>query len=683
LDFNNTNAYASFTHQIFGKQLELFGDFLYANDHNLNFLNAQPLSNGTGVVILGSTRVDPLTGGLVPENRGAPAAFNPFQLSIDANTNSGRFRLTAANRYQQAPRTFTNDSNFYRFLGGLRSQITPDWTAEAATYYSHYAIDFVNSGLVNATQLNAAIAGTATDANGDLLPAFDFFARNPIGTGPGQLTPGQFATLFGNNIRKLDSYQEVFDGRVSGFPFSLPGGKVGISVGGEYRVEGFKVQDSPEIFVGSVPIQEINTSRSIQSVYAELSVPIVGPTMEVPFVYSLEVNLAGRYDHYEGLSEDAKVPKVTLRYQPIKDLTLRATYSNSFVAPTLYQLYGPASQGFSSSISFNGSQEDQAQVRTGSNPNLVPSKAESYTAGMVYSPSFVPGLVLSADYFRTLQQQIVSTLGGSTILVSVNNSGPASPYASLVSFNAFPGSPGARAVSAGDLGPNGYLSGNLASTFYLDTNINIGAVRVEGFDLSARYNLDLQRYGQAEFGINSVVFTKNDQKRTPQSHYFNNSGLDFPEGGGGNPDYKLTFLFEYRFQGATLSLNANYIPELLNAVGRDPETEDQSTFDPIEDYISVDGRLAYTFKGKTTPGAVVDSKDSKSMMDGKSGGGGVAGAPEMSPIQRLLDGTTVAVGCNNIFDEDPRYVNGANSATDLSIYDPFGRFVYFEISKKF
>ena len=55
----------------------------------------------------------------------------------------------------------------------------------------------------------------------------------------------------------------------------------------------------------------------------------------------------------------------------------------------------------------------------------------------------------------------------------------------------------------------------------------------------------------------------------------------------------------------------------------------------------------------------------------------------MSPIQKLLDNLTVAVGCNNMTDEQPPFIAGQNSNTDLSVYDPFGQFVYFEISKKF
>jgi len=676
LDTARTNVIASASHQIFGKALEIFGNFLYSNSDYQSFLNAQPLSNATGVVVAAGhvgTDLDPNS----PTYD--PTVYNPFNYQIDATTLGGPNRTIVNQRYQIAPRIFDNTNNFYRFLGGLRSQINEDWMVETAAYYSKYDIAYTNSNLVIADQLNSMIAGTAVDLNGAPIPALDFFAINPIGTGPGQVSGDQFATIFGSNIRQLSTFQRVFDAKVIGFPFSLPAGKVGFSLGGEFRVEGFKVKDSPEIFVGSVPIQEINVRRDIESVFAELSVPIISPSMNIPAIYSLEVNLAGRYDHYEGTSEDAKVPKVSLRYQPIKDLTLRATYSDSFIAPNLYQTVGPSSTGFSQAIEFNGIPQDQAQVKSGSNAGLVPSNAETYTAGLVYSPSYVPGLVISADYFRILQQHIVGVYGGNLILQSVNNLGPASPYYDLVAFNAFPGSPGAVPVG----GP-GSLNGNLATTYYLDVNQNLGAQRTEGFDLSARYNLDLHSAGQLELGINSVVFTKYDAKTLPSgSPYYNLLGLNGTEFFGVIPDYKLTFLAEYRIWGFTLSLNANYIPETLSAVGRDPETEDQSTFDLVDDNFTVDGRLSYTFVGRTTTAAATETKDAKSMVDSKGGSVATAGAETMSPVQKLLDGLTLTVGCNNMFDEQPPFIAGGNSNTNLSVYDPYGQFVYFEVSKKF
>jgi len=666
LKVRNTDEYASFTHDICGKQLEAFGDLLFAKNSNFSQLHGQPLSNATGVVIPAGQ----VGNGLPPSDPNfIPTIFNPFNTPIDSTTLSGAGRLIAANRYQSHPRTFDNDSTFYRVLGGLRSQINPDWFVEGAAYYSHYTIDFVNGGLVNAPVLNDLIANHQ----------FDFFAANPVGVGG--ITGADFNSIFGFDIRKQDSYQKVVDFKVVGFPFQLPGGALGVSVGAEYRNEGFKVIDSPEIFVGSVPIENIDLGRAVSSFYGEIRVPIVGSQQNIPWVYSFEVSAAGRHDHYETVLKDANVPKLTARYQPFKDLTLRATYSNSFVAPTLYQLRGPPISGFSDTITFAGQGvQDQAQVLATSNPNLVPSTAETWTAGLVWSPSFVPGLTLTFDYFRALQQGIVGTLGGQVILDSVNRLGTASPYVAQVAFNNFPGQPGALPVT----GPF-QLQNNLQSVFYLDPLLNLGAYRVEGFDMSLHYILDLHNWGQLELGVASVVYNHQDAKRTSSSNYFNVGDQIGSEFTGATPDYRVTFLAEYRIWGFTLSLNANYIPSLRDVVGVDPETADQHNLFLVEDYFIADGRLSYEFhRAPAAPPTAPMGKDAK---DGKAV---VAGAPT-GPCggtwvgwgDRMLDGLRLTVGCNNLLDEDPRFVPGANSATNLATYDPYGRFVYFEVSHKF
>jgi iron complex outermembrane receptor protein len=678
LDLANTSAYSSFSHQIFGRQLELFGDFLYTRNHSTSYQNAQPLSNATGVVIpAGHVGTDLDLNSATYD----PTIWNPFNRQIDASTaTAGPRRLMAANRYQSNPRIFTNDSNFYRILGGLGSQITPGWMAEAAASYSHYTIDYVNRNLVRLDVLNAMIAGF--DIAGDPIPSVDFFAQNPIGTNPGQASAAQFSTIFGNNIRKFDTFQETFDAKIVGSPFSLPGGNVGISLGGEYREEGFRVNDSPEIFVGSVPIQELNLSRSAYAFFAEANVPIVGRDQHIPLVHGLELNLAGRYDHYKGIGEEAASPRVTLRYQTFDDLTLRGSWSNSFEVPNLYETGGPQEEGFLESLFISHPGVDTAQILTGSNPDLRLSKAETFTAGLVFRPRFLPGFTLTADYFRILQRRIVGVIGASAILDSVNALGPASPYADFVAFHNFPGRPGSQPVTAADFSSVGYLSNGLGDVFVDDRLHNSGAARAEGFDLSAHYDFDLHQCGRLELGANAVVFTTNDRKRNPTSHSYSISQYDFPEYRGANPDYKLTFLFAYYWRGATLSLNAQYIPELKKSFFDDPEFANPSEFTTIEDYFTLDGRLSHTFKGYSD--SVVDARDGKSMNNGKDAvAATAAAAATMSPIQKLVDGLTVTIGCNNIFDEDPRLVIGASNATDLSIYDPYGRFVYLEVSKKF
>jgi iron complex outermembrane recepter protein len=671
---NDQNFIASFTHDIVGKRLELFGDVLDSNNHNKSVLNAQPLSTlaNPGVII---------PAGHVSTGPGDPTIYNPFNFTINfGNPDGTPPPVIVYNRYQMNPRPFTNDTNFIRLLGGLRSQITKDYSFETAYYYSNYRIAFVNANLVNGAQLNEMIAGTARDLSGNLIPPLDFFALNPIGTGPGQVSAAQFATIFGTNIRNEVSNQKVIDAKLTGFPFKLPAGLFGFALGGEYRTEGYSVKDSPEIFVQSVPIQEINTSRAIYAAYLELSIPLVSPQQKIPGIYSMDLTLAGRHEHYDGVSQDANVPKVTFRYQPMQDLTLRASFANSFVAPNLYQLYGPSSSGFSPPIALppapmamNGPGQ-QVPVLSGSNPNLLPSTAQSYSAGLVYSPKWARGLTISADYFNVLQQSTVGTIGGQVILPSVNLSGRASPYYGLVHVGSFAGP--LISPTSGPFGNGTYVIANSSNIYYIDNNVNVGSTRVTGWDFSISYTCDLKRFGTLQLGANAVLYVNNDFRQFSYSPYQSVKGVDGSENVGGNPQYRVNMLAEYRYQGWTLGFTFSYIPamysSLLNPLVPDYKNlPDQ--FQRIAAYNQSDSYLKYTI---ATPHAVAAPK---TVVDPK----GVPVRTQVDTRFRWYDGLTLSVGCNNLFNHQPPFISGANGNTDLSFYDPYGRLVYFRVSKKF
>ncbi len=131
--------------------------------------------------------------------------------------------------------------------------------------------------------------------------------------------------------------------------------------------------------------------------------------------------------------------------------------------------------------------------------------------------------------------------GGNTILQSVNNLGSASPYADRVGFFDFP-APYGGGDPIVSTAPD-QLFGRLSETYYVDIQGNLGAQRTEGFDLSARYNLDLHNAGTLELGVNAVVFTLYDFKTNPTSSYYNLLNLNGTEFFGVIPDYKLTFRF--------------------------------------------------------------------------------------------------------------------------------------------
>ena len=85
------------------------------------------------------------------------------------------------------------------------------------------------------------------------------------------------------------------------------------------------------------------------------------------------------------------------------------------------------------------------------------------------------------------------------------------------------------------------------------------------------------------------------------------------------------------------------------------------------------------------------SKDAKSMTTGKDGKATESAASQTSsyrlPIwKRVLNGTSITLGCDNIFGQDPPKAYGfGGSGTGYPdfLYDSTGRFVYVQLTKKF
>ena len=389
-------------------------------------------------------------------------------------------------------------------------------------------------------------------------------------------------------------------------------------------------------------------------------IPLVTPEAKIPGVYSLDIGASGRYEDYSDAG-DSEIPKVGFVYRPIADVAIRGTYSKSFIAPNLYQTGGPQSQGFTGSINL-GQGNEQFNVLSGSNPNLSPSTSNNFTGGITITPKAVPGLTVSADYFYAYQTDIVTTLPYDLVLNSVNNLGPASPYAGLVRFGSFNG--------PGVTGP-GQLAGNGPIGYVTLTNINAGGQRTEGMDFLANYTHDFGKIGQFTLGAQATLYIQNEFSAVFGGQYVNQIGKDTTTNGL-IPQYVIIPTFTYSNFGFTYDATARYIPGLRNF-------NYGNVGDPIRDYFTVDMRLSYEFKAKPRPSQVA-AKDAKDYKGGKS----VAQSPMPSIFTKpWYDGITLTFGVNNVNDRRPPYVNGANDNTETNIYDPYGRTYYFEASKRF
>ena len=150
---------------------------------------------------------------------------------------------------------------------------------------------------------------------------------------------------------------------MNGDLFNLPAGPLSFAVGGEYRGE--RYENTPDSLnttfntIGSTDLEASRVNRDVWGFYQEVRIPVTSPTWNFPGAYSLEFDLAEREEWYSqntaatsviasGHSQfDTQRPKFSVRYQPIdQELTLRASYSEGFHAPSLFEISPASTQSF-------------------------------------------------------------------------------------------------------------------------------------------------------------------------------------------------------------------------------------------------------------------------------------------------------------------------------------------------
>lgn len=186
---------------------------------------------------------------------------------------------------------------------------------------------------------------------------------------------------------------------VRGEPFELWAGPVAVALGLDYRREAINQTADPLSYARAYSIgnfQKFKDSYNSKEGFAEINVPLVRDNV----VQSLDFNAAGRVTDYS-TSGRVETWKVGATSQIIDDVRVRATLSRDIRAPSLLALYNPgSSQRQTVADPGRGGAPTNIATFIRGNPNLVPETAETFTAGLVLTPQFIPGLSASIDYYK-------------------------------------------------------------------------------------------------------------------------------------------------------------------------------------------------------------------------------------------------------------------------------------------
>jgi iron complex outermembrane receptor protein len=715
--------YGSFTRDLCDKYLTLFADFKFVRSFFDSSLSAVPFAPDP--FKLPGTNV-----GFSPVGISVPIqnAFNPFTAADATIPNffpdGSGLPVTTGVRFRGINDTGLRHEKFTYwdtlFDVGLRGQMGEfadyfnTWNWEAGFRYSRNEGQDLSIDEVSQPRLRDALLDTNPATAFD--PFLNFDARN---TGP--VRSRVYANLQNTGEFELPLGYATINGDM----FNLPAGPVSFAIGGEYRGERItRNRDAlNETFnsIGSIDGQSFRVNRDVWSIYEEVRVPFTSPTWNVPGFYSLEIDFAEREEWYSQNTSavlspfqpatssqyNTQRPKISVRWQPVDPkyigaLTLRGSYTEAFHAPTLFEITPAGTQNFPLVHDpFSRLTPEQIEERVGGNPFLQPEVAYEWSYGVVYSPRWLKGLTLSADWWHIDLRSLISSIGAQFI-IEANLPG-------LV-FRA-PPPPNTPPLPNGqpDRGP---------VTLVIDPNANLSGAIFEGLDYEAIYILDSSIFGHGDYGrltftVNGTWLSRAELQVNPTTRRFGIAGEFVPPGfalTSSLPWNRANFSLYYDGPtdtwmqgidaGAVVHWIGQYEDDNVSLTGATklqmPRSGEFPDFGEIRArkvsaWTTLDLILNYTFNlpppaPAQVPGYAKDGGKNVNVKGGTEKNVMPVSTAEYgcSNPQWWLNNTTVTLGMQNVFDQDPPFVAGSlENGYDESLATIKGRFWYLQLKKRF
>jgi iron complex outermembrane receptor protein len=539
-----------------------------------------------------------LLGAVVP----ATNPFNPFGVAVAVD-----YLFDEVGPLQRKER-----SKVSRALGGLRGTWST-WDWELSFLKSDDDGSTRKRNEVDMSRVAKALSATDPDQ-----------ALNVFRDGPGGSAALLTSLIADARVGKYSSTGTHTSVVLRGPLFDLPAGRVQMVVGGERRTETV-AYDQPNSS-GAPGSVVVNGDRKVTAAFGEMRIPLVNHAMQVPAVKELSFTLAARQDRYSDFG-DTFNPQYGLLWRPFADVMLRASHGTSFRAPSQFELFLPKSIiSFALPDPLRNGKPANITLTAGGNPNLDPAEARSTTAGIVITPSAVPGLQFSASYWRIDMENMVN-------------------IPPLFQLAASPSDDSGRVVRA-ERTAEDIAAGFPGVLTHLDiSRINMGDLKTSGVDIAADYTIDT-RYGRI---APSVFATWVDQYETvvfPGDRPTERTGV--ADRSGTIPRWRFVGSLEWSLRGLNLSTTVRHTPHY-----RDTNS------------------LSQILERRVHAQTLMDAQASIEL-------------ESVFGERSIWSGAKVTAGISNIFDKEPSF---SEVLGDLG-YDPTQgdlrqRFGYIKVSKRF
>ena len=416
----------------------------------------------------------------------------------------------------------------YRAVAGVRGALGDAWHYDTYALYYHtslftslqnwFSLDATNKSL----QVTIGPGGRPVCISGGRCVPYDIFED-------GAVTAEQLAYLYREGTLSGTNSEKIFGADVTGELGSYglisrwAHEGVAVNAGAEHRTETLQfdadsVVSSRDMLGSPPPPVALDKGVSIDEGFVEVRVPIV---QDKRWARDLTFDTGFRYSAYStgGISHTYKFD---VQFAPVADIRLRATYDRVVRVPSLIELFTPLSYGESVFIETDpcaptneGATHAAASMteclRTGlsaiqygngigpafggtstvpqcifacgvvggGNSALKPETAKTWSLGLTFTPTAVPDLTASLDYFRIDLQGAIGAVPESVTLHECLASGTPQLCSQIIRTPA-------GALSGATVSDGGYI---------LKKAINTGAALVSGIDVQANYRHQPGRWG--------------------------------------------------------------------------------------------------------------------------------------------------------------------------------------------
>jgi len=592
------------------------------------------------------------------------------------------------------PRNSFIDLQTFRMVGGFRGTIGDNWNYDVFGQYAKTIQTRISTGDINFQSLQDALfvvddglgGAVCRSGNSSCIP-FDYFNNN--------VTQEAARSAQGNGFRNGNTKQIVLGGTLDGdlgqYGFQFPWAENGVQglLGVEYRLD--QLDSQPDTISqipagrgftgvggGTLPVQG---QVQVWELFMETQIPLVEGR---PFFEELAINGAYRFSNYStdgnGVqnSFNTNTFSAGLTWSPTADVRLRGQFQRAVRAPNVIELFTGQNTGLfratagpnglfdpcasatgvtpsatvaqcaftgASAAQYNAGITDnpasQLNLVTGGNPFLTPESSNTYTFGIVATPSFLPGLSASVDYFDITIKDAVSSVPPQTSLNQCIATGNPT-FCDLIVRDIF----GTLFLNnTPPVGSAAQFSGISAA------NANITNISTRGIDANLRYAHDFGGWGSLTTNYAATFLLELASIPVPGvTTTIECKGLYAGQCGGPNAEYRHRVISTWQTPwNFDMTATWRYRGGVDLDSGLPTSVSTGGTFSPSGNVLD-------------------DQLDSASYLD-------------ISGQWYVRENVTLRAGVNNIFGRDPEIsVNGANGNTYPGNYDSAGRYFFFGVN---